>query len=62
MTRTLWAQTLYGVQKASMAYFDKEVSELEIDQCALLAGIPKGTTQYSPISNPEMQKDDVMMS
>ena len=45
--------TLYGVQKASMAYFDKEVSELDIDQCALLAGIPKGTSKYSPISNPK---------
>lgn len=57
------AQTLYGVQKASMAYFDKEVSELDIDQCALLAGIPKGTTQYSPVSNPKNAKkrrDDVL--
>lgn len=45
--------TLYGVQKASMAYFDKEVSELDIDECALLAGIPKGTSKYSPVSNPK---------
>lgn len=50
------SQTLYGVQKASMAYFDKEVSELEIDECALLAGIPKATTGYSPITNPENAK------
>lgn len=50
------SQTLYGVQKASMAYFDKEVSELEIDECALLAGIPKATTDYSPITNPDKAK------
>ncbi|MCG9128900.1 PBP1A family penicillin-binding protein [Candidatus Poribacteria bacterium] len=50
------SQTLYGVQKASKAYFDKEVSELEIDECALLAAIPKATTGYSPITNPENAK------
>ena len=49
-------QQLFGVQKAAMAYFAKEVSELEIHECALLAGIPKGTTLYSPIKNPENSK------
>lgn len=47
------AQQLYGVQKAAMAYFGKKVSELEIHECAVLAGIPKGTTLYSPDKNPE---------
>ncbi len=49
-------QQLYGVQKAAMEYFGKEVSDLDFHECALLAGIPKGTTQYSPIKNPENAK------
>ncbi len=49
-------QQLYGVQKAAMAFFGKEVSELEYHECALLAAIPKGTTLYSPIKNPENAK------
>lgn len=50
------SQQLFGVQKAAMAFFGKEVSELEFHECALLAGIPKGTTLYSPVKNPENSK------
>lgn len=49
-------QQLFGVQKAAMAFFDKEVSELDYHECALLAAIPKGTTLYSPVKNPENAK------
>ena len=49
-------QQLFGVQKAAMAYFGKEVSELEFHECALLASIPKGTTLYSPDKNPQNAK------
>lgn len=58
-------QQLYGVQKAAKAYFGKEVSDLDFHECALLAGIPKGTTQYSPVKNPKNAKkrrDVVLMS
>ena len=58
-------QQLYGVQKAAMAYFGKAVSDLDFHECALLAGIPKGTTQYSPIRNPvnaKKRRDVVLMS
>lgn len=58
-------QQLYGVQKAAMEYFGKEVADLDFHECALLAGIPKATTEYSPIKNPENAKkrrDVVLMS
>ena len=56
-------QQLFGVQKAAMEFFGKEVSELEFHECALLAGIPKGTTQYSPDRNPEnaLRRSDVVL-
>ncbi|PKR77175.1 monofunctional biosynthetic peptidoglycan transglycosylase [Halalkalibacillus sediminis] len=41
----------YGIEAASQYYFDKESSELELEEAALLAGIPKGPSVYSPIQS-----------
>ena len=49
-------KTLYGVYQASLGYFGKEVSELAFHECALLAALPKGPTDYSPFSNPKEAK------
>ncbi|ADH99981.1 transglycosylase domain-containing protein [Salisediminibacterium selenitireducens] len=38
----------HGIQAASKLYFDKEVSELTIEEGALLAALPKGPNLYSP--------------
>ncbi|MRG86242.1 PBP1A family penicillin-binding protein [Salinibacillus xinjiangensis] len=43
----------YGVEAASRYYFDKHANELTIAEAALLAGIPKGPSYYSPINHPE---------
>lgn len=47
----------YGVQAAANYYFDKDVSELSLVECAALASIPKSPTKYDPIRNPEHNKD-----
>lgn len=44
----------YGVASAARVYFDKELSELSLAQCALIAGLPKGPSRYSPLVNPEL--------
>ncbi len=49
-------KSLYGVQQAALGYFGKEVSELSNHECALLAALPKGPSDYSPFSNPEAAK------
>jgi penicillin-binding protein 2A len=46
----------YGIQAASTLYFNKDVSELSIEEGALLAGLPKAPNSYSPITNPERSK------
>ncbi|MBL4633454.1 MAG: PBP1A family penicillin-binding protein [Kofleriaceae bacterium] len=38
----------YGVQEAARYYFGKEVSDINIGEAALLAGLPKGPNLYSP--------------
>ena len=47
------AKTYHGVQQAALGYFAKEVSELDYQECALLAALPKGPYAFSPFSNPE---------
>ena len=42
-----------GVQVASNYYFNKDVSELTLLECAALAGITKNPSLYNPISHPE---------
>ena len=43
----------YGVENASNLYFDKSASALDINESAILAGIIKSPTYYSPINNPD---------
>jgi len=43
----------YGVESASRKYFSKHVWELEIDEMAILAGLPKFPSAASPILNPD---------
>lgn len=43
----------YGVQAASMTYFGKDVSELELDEAALIGGLPQAPSAYSPFLNPQ---------
>ena len=50
------AREVLGVQEAAMSYFGKPVWELDIHECATLAGIPKSPTLYSPIRHPDKSK------
>jgi penicillin-binding protein 2A len=43
----------WGVQAASQTYFGKDVSVLTLEEAALLAGLPKAPSRYSPINNPK---------
>lgn len=44
----------YGVASAARVYFNKELKELSLAQCALIAGLPKAPSRYSPLVNPEL--------
>jgi penicillin-binding protein 1A len=45
-------KTAVGVQAASQVYFNKDVSELNLGEAALLAGLPQAPTDYNPFLNP----------
>lgn len=46
-------QNTLGVQAASKRYFNKDVSELTISECAVIAAITQNPSKYNPISHPE---------
>lgn len=41
----------YGIKTAAMDYFGKELSELSIRECAMLAGLPQAPYKYNPRRN-----------
>lgn len=43
-------QNVYGVKAAALAYFDKDVSDLSLAECAFLAGITNNPAKYNPFT------------
>lgn len=46
-------QNTLGVQAASLRYFNKSVSDLNLSECAVIASITQNPTKYNPITHPE---------
>ncbi|MCR5175449.1 MAG: penicillin-binding protein 1A [Anaerovibrio sp.] len=51
LNQIYFGQGAYGVQAAAKTYFGKSVEELDLSECAMLAGIPKSPNYYSPMNN-----------
>lgn len=47
---------MYGIENASKFYFDKKAADLDLAEAAMLTGIPKSPSNYSPIVNYEIAK------
>jgi penicillin-binding protein 1A len=47
----------YGVEAAAREYFGVNASQLSLAQAALLAGLPKAPSRYSPYGNPERARE-----
>lgn len=47
---------VFGIENASLYYFNKHASELTLAEATILAGIPKSPSNYSPIENEENAK------
>jgi len=46
----------YGVAAASLEYFDKSIKDLNYEESALLAALPKAPSRYNPYKNIELAK------
>lgn len=53
LNQIYFGQGAYGVQAAATTYFGKNVQDLTLAECSILAGIPKSPNYYSPLNNPK---------
>ena len=49
-------QGSYGIAAASLEYFDKSIDELNYEEAALLAALPKAPSRYNPYKNEDIAK------
>jgi penicillin-binding protein 1A len=54
---TIEGSSAVGVQAASRIYFGEPVWKLDLQQAALLAGLPQAPSEYNPILNPGAAKE-----
>jgi penicillin-binding protein 1A len=57
LNQTYYGHNAYGAEGAARVYFDKHVEDLTVEECALLAGLPRSPGRYSPYVNPDNALD-----
>jgi penicillin-binding protein 1A len=63
INRIYFGSGCYGVETASLMYFGKNASKLNLSEAALLAGLIRSPNRFSPLKNPEgaaVQRDTVL--
>ena len=56
MNQKYLGQGKYGIASASLENFDKSVDELNYEEAALLAALPKAPSKYNPYKNKQLAK------
>ena len=54
LNRVYLGAGLYGIDAAAKYYFGKNVQDLDLYESAIIAGLLKAPSKYSPTNNPEM--------
>jgi len=52
LNEAYYGNLAYGVEAAARSYFGKSASELDLAECALLAGLPQSPAAYDPFNDP----------
>lgn len=63
LNKIYMGQRAYGLAAAAQAYYGKNIAELELQQQAMIAGLPKAPSLFNPITNPEraLQRRDYIL-
>ena len=56
LNQIYFGQSAYGIEMASQVYFKKPAEELKLHEAAMLAGLPKAPSAFSPVKNPSRSK------
>lgn len=57
LNQIFFGSTAYGIKAAAKVYFRKELADVTLAEAAMLAGLPKAPSHYSPISNFKKAKE-----
>jgi membrane peptidoglycan carboxypeptidase len=53
LNQTYYGGMAYGVETAAQRLFGKPARDLDLAECALLAGLPQAPSRYDPLANPQ---------
>ncbi|RIL09964.1 MAG: penicillin-binding protein [Proteobacteria bacterium] len=53
LNQIFFGNTAYGIKAAARLYYRKELADLTLAEAAILAGLPKAPSRFSPILNPD---------
>lgn len=56
LNQIYFGQGAHGIEMAAQVYFKKPAKDLDIHEAAILAGLPKAPSAFSPVTNPERAK------
>lgn len=51
LSRIYYGQSCYGIREAARRYFGKQVSELSLSECAMLAGVVRAPSLFNPVTS-----------
>ncbi len=57
LNQIYFGESAYGIEMASQTYFKKPVKKLSLPEAAMLAGLPKAPSEFSPVRNPSRAKE-----
>jgi penicillin-binding protein 1A len=57
LNQIYFGEGAYGAEVAAKTYFGKNVADLDLAECALLAGLPKAPERYSPFKDAQRATD-----
>ena len=57
LNRVYFGSGAYGIEAASQLYYNKPATQLTVNESALLVGLLKAPSRYSPLNNPELSRE-----
>lgn len=57
LNQIYFGESAYGIEMAAQTYFKKPVKKLSLAEGAMLAGLPKAPSEFSPVRNPSRAKE-----
>ena len=56
LNKSFYGSQSYGIEAASLSYFQIPASKLDLAQSAMLAGLPSAPTEWNPVLHPDAAK------